>query len=352
VRAERCEGRVVTSLATSLKILSANPLDHAGAIKELFLAHDHPTFPEFFDRAYPSAVRSGGKSWIGVDAEGRLVMHIARFSRRFALGEREVVGGVLLDLMAAKSHRTFVPALTLMRQLTTDSKGERDVDFLYATPNAQATALLKAAGFATAGALGRFAFPLADERWYADASARAYHMVVRIRSWNTRVQVVEHPAQGFDTGPFERPAGTAPAVRPFRPPALYRQLLAGYPSSADHWFTFHQGARTTQPRAAVLVRGGADRVATLYSVSREPSLPLSAIVPALAGALRRAGYRRLSVWTLAGTHLAEELTRVGFVQRADQLPLMAYPVTELGADAFRSMKTWEITALDCDPHIS
>jgi hypothetical protein len=337
---------------TGLKILSANPLDHAAELKELFLAHDRPGFPAFFDRAYPSAVRSGGKSWIGVDGEGRLVTHIARFLRRFMLGERIVAGGVLLNLMAAKSHRTVVPALTLMRQMTADSKGERDVDFLYATPNPAGSALLKAAGFSTIGELQRFVFPLAGERWYMSAAARVYHMMMRIRGGNTNARAVQHAAQHFDPDAFERPAGAAPALRPFRPSELYRQCLAGYPSSADHWFTFHRGAPTTQPSAAVLVRGGADRVATLFSLCREPSLPLSAIVPALVGALRRAGYRRLSVSTVARTRFAEELTRAGFVPRPDRELMLAYALTDLGADVLRSIATWEITRLDCDPYIA
>ncbi|MDQ3995529.1 MAG: hypothetical protein M3303_00760 [Gemmatimonadota bacterium] len=338
----------MTSLATSLKIVSANPLEHAEEIKELFLANERPEFPEFFDRAYPSAVRGGGKSWIGVDADGRLVMHIARFPHRFAFGERTVVSGLLVNLMAAKSHRTVVPALTLMRQVTADSKGERDVDFLYADPNAAGTALLKAAGFATVGTLKRFVFPLAGGRWYTDAIARVYHARVRVRAWNHGARAVEYTAQHFNPDAFERPAGASPALRAFRPPDLYRQRLAGYPSSTDHWFTFHENARSTQPSAAVLVRGSLDRTATLYSLSREPSLRLFAIVPSLTAALRRAGYRRLSVSTLAGTHFAEELTRAGFIPREDSDPIMVCAVTELGADALRAAATWEITELDCD----
>jgi hypothetical protein len=340
----------MTSLATSLKIGSANPLDHAGEIKKLFLADGHPEFPEFFDRAYPSAVRSGGKSWIGVDGEGSIVMHMARFPRRFTLGERAVRGGVLLNLMAAKSHRTFFPALTLMRQAIADSKDERDVDFLYGTPTPAGSALLKAAGFSTVGALQRFAFPLAGGRWYTDAAARVYRTMVRVRAWNTSAEAVEHAAQHFDADAFERPAGASPALRPFRPPELYRQCLADYPSSADYWFTLHENTCSIQPSAAVLVRGASGRIATLYSLSREPSLPLSAIVPALAAALRTAGYRRLSVSTLAGTHFARELTRAGFIPRSDRMPMLALALTEFGADALRSMSIWEITALDCDPY--
>jgi hypothetical protein len=340
----------VTTPVTNLKILAANPLDHAGEIKDLFLGEDRAKFPEFFDRAYPSAVRSGGKSWIGVDDDRRLVMHIARFPRRFTFGQRTVVGGVLLNLIAAKSHRTVVPALTLMRQLVSDSRADGDVDFLYATPNPVGSAVLRAAGFSIVDTLGRFVFPVADERWYADAAVRAYQAIARIRAGNAAAEAVEHAAPRFDAGAFEQPFGAAPTVRPVRPAELYPQCLAGYPSSADHWFTFHRGVPATPPSAAALVRGGADRVATLFSLSREPSLPVYAIVPALVAALRRAGCRRLSVSTLTGTHFARGLTRAGFVRRPDSLPMLAFPLTEPGTSALRSIASWEITRLDCDPY--
>jgi hypothetical protein len=176
--------------------------------------------------------------------------------------------------------------------------------------------------------------------------------MMRIRAWNVGTTAVEHAAQRFDADAFERPPNASPGVRPFRPPELFSQCLAGYPGSADQWFTFHRGPRTSQPSAAVLVRGGADRTTTLFSLSREPSLALSTIIPALAAALRRAGYHRLSLSTLAESQFAKELTGVGFIQRADHWPMMVYPVSELGADALRSVETWEITALDCDPYIA
>jgi hypothetical protein len=338
---------------SDLQILPADPLDHESEIKELFLTHERPEFPEFFDRAYPSAARAGGKSWIGVDDGGRLVMHIARFPHRFVLGESTVVAGLLVNLMAAKSHRTIVPALTLLKQLIADSKATGDADFLYADPNPPGRALLKASGFSAVGDLERFVCPLADERWYADVAVRAYQTAVRIRTWNHTAKAVRHAAAGFDTAAFERPPGLSPALRPYRSPELFRQRLIGYPSEADLWFTFHASGRSTNGRsrrasAAVLVRGSTDRVATLLSVSREPSLPLSAIMPSLAGALRRAGYRRLSVFTLAGTDFAQELTRVGFVRRGDTTSVMAYALTDLGAKALRAATTWEITQLDCD----
>jgi hypothetical protein len=74
-------------------ITAINPLDHADEIKRLFVDHDRPDFPEFFDRAYRAGVRGGGVSWIGRDDAGRVIMHAACFPQRFRFGAREVVGG-------------------------------------------------------------------------------------------------------------------------------------------------------------------------------------------------------------------------------------------------------------------
>jgi hypothetical protein len=341
-------GPVVASPATSLEILSANPLDHAAEIKGLLLADGHAQFPEFFDRAYPSGVDSGGKSWIGLD-RGRLVLHIARWPRRFMLRDRIVSGGVLLSLIAAKSHRTFFPALKLLRQVITDSKSDRAVDFLYSTSNPLATSLLKTAGFSAIGTLKRFTFPLGDARWYADAATRVYRLAVRVRSWPSRACMVEHAPQHVDVGAFVQLANASAALRPVRSSEQYGQCLAGYPSSADHWFTFHRGTDGAPPSAAVFVRGGADGFAILHSVARVPSLPLTAIIPTLTGALRRRGYRRLVVSTIAQTPFARELTRAGFVPRVDRGTVLGCALTEAGADALRSVATWEVTGFDCEP---
>src|SRR5437867_2428387 len=171
--------------------------------------------------------------------------------------------------------------------------------------------------------------------------------MVAIRARYRRVKAIQHSAQRFDAQMFERPLGDGPALRPFRPPELYEQRLVGYPSTSDYWLTFHE-ARSTRPCAAVLVRGAADSKAVAYSISRVPSVPLSAIVAGVARELRSAGYHRLYVSTLMETHFARELTRAGFVPRPETTPLLACALTPLGAEALRSAKDWEITDLDCD----
>ena len=67
-------------------ITAVNPVDHEQDIKQLFVTHERPEFPGFFDRAYPAGVRAGGLSWVGRDRAGQIVMHVACFPQRFRFG--------------------------------------------------------------------------------------------------------------------------------------------------------------------------------------------------------------------------------------------------------------------------
>src|SRR2546421_6214806 len=95
-------------------ITPVNPLDHAEAIKRLFVANGRAEFPGFFDRAYEVAVRAGGLSWLGRDAAGEVVMHVACFPRRFWFGTRAGVGGLLMNAIAAVPHRAVFSARALL----------------------------------------------------------------------------------------------------------------------------------------------------------------------------------------------------------------------------------------------
>jgi hypothetical protein len=235
-----------------------------------------------------------------------------------------------------------------MRRVVADTRTQGDIDFLYGDPNAPAWALLKRIGFTSVGTLRRFVLPLADRRWYVDAIIRVYRAAVRLRAPWRRVVAVAHPADRYRADALERPAVSAAVVRPFRPVALYRQRLPGYPSTSDRWFTLHRRSAATPSSAAALVRVSDDGVARLISVSRDPSLSMSAIIPPIARALRRTGSTRLWISTLEETHFAGELKRAGFVQRDDSCPVVALALTEPGATAMRAASTWEITDLDCD----
>jgi hypothetical protein len=336
----RAEGRC----AAAVTIEAVNPLEHAREIKELFLAHQRPEFPDFFDRTYPGAVARGAVSWVGRDAAGRVVMHIACMRRRFKFGDRDVVAGLLANLMVATTHRSFFPALALINRLVRDTQAGGVTDFLHADPNEQARTLVRGVHFVRVGTLQRYVLPVCDARPVVDAGVRLFHAVLRVAGGlGPRATVVAHPAAAVRAETFSVPHGATKGARlaAYHDRALYVSRLQGYPGDRDWWLTC--------PELAVLVRGpDASGHASLAAMRWTSPLPFRALIPGLVAELRRRGCRRLYVITVAESDLGRTLRRSGFIPRRDTVPLFALPLTPLGEECARSIRDWQITDLDCD----
>lgn len=333
-----------------LTIVSANPLDHAAEIKQLFLAHGRPEFPAFLERVYAAAVHAGARSWLGRDRDGHLVMHMACFPHRFKLGGQEVVGGHLVNGMVAQAYRGFFPALTLVRRALEDAKALGTIDFLYSDSNEGGRAVLRAPGFAPVGTLRRYVLPIAGRSWLADGAIRAFQTCVRVaHAGRSAAILVRHPAAQFSAACFEAPRGFSPRLRPYHNPVLYSSRLEAYPSDSDHWYTFHEGAPTTPPAAGILVRGPEPSgVASVEAVRRAPRLVLASLVPGLVPELRRGGCTRLQMWTMAESSFGRELRRAGFIPRRDCRPVVAAALTPIGEAVVREAENWELTRVDFD----
>jgi hypothetical protein len=331
-------------------ITRVNPLDHADEIKRLFVTYGRAEFPEFFDRAYETAVRAGGVSWLARDAAGQVVMHVACFPRRFRFGTRDVTGALLMNAMAAESYRSFFPARQLMRRARDDIKARGDVDFLYTDPNTPARAVLEGSGFRRIGTVERLVLPVGDHRWLVDGVIRLLHARARLaRGVGPRPDATPWRAGEDSAAAFAAPWGDSPRLRPHYGNGLYAARLEGYPGPRDTWFTFsHNGGGNAQA-AGLLVRGP-DRagIATLHAIRRAPELPLGYVIPGLIRALRAAGCARLQIITVAESAFAAELRRAGFVARRDASPLLAAPLTPIGDTVLGAVRQWEITDLDCD----
>jgi hypothetical protein len=331
-------------------ITSANPLDHAAEIKQLFLAHGRPEFPAFLERVYAAAVRGGATSWLGRDRDGRLVMHMACFPHRFTFGAQEVVGGHLVNGIVAQGYRTFFPVLTLVRRALEDAKALGTIDFLYSDSNEGGRAVLRAPGFVPVGNLTRCVLPVAGRSWLVDGALRVFHACVRVATpRRSPAIVVRHAARQFSPACFEAPQGFSPRLRPFHDPALYASRLEGYPSDSDRWFTFHDGRLTDAPRAGILVRGpDGSGVASVEAVRRDPRLALASLLPRLVPELRRDGCTRLEIWAPDKAAFGHELRRAGFVPRPERRPLVAAALTATGEAVVREANNWEVTRVDFD----
>jgi hypothetical protein len=331
-------------------ITAVNPLDYAADIKQLFVTHERPEFPEFFDRAYAIGVRAGGVSWIGRDRAGRVVMHVACFPQRFRFGEREVVGGLMMNALVARSHRSFFPAHALIRRAKEDTKARGDIDFVYTDPNEQAKAVMDMCGFVKVGSLTRYILAVGDRRWLVDGAIRLLHAGVHVVNRSRRgTALVARPAAEFSAAGFEAPSGDSPRLRPYHGSARYAMRMEGYPGASDWWFTLPRNGDPGGPTAGLLVRGpDASGVALLQAVRRDPRLPLAELMPGLVAGLRGRGCTRLQVWTVAESLFAAELRRVGFVPRVDAAAIVATALTANGEAVLHAVHLWEITSVDCD----
>ena len=330
-------------------IAVANPLQHVREIKDLFLANERPEFPEYFDRAYPPAVATGATSWLGRDSEGRLVMHIACLPRRFRFGGREVVAGLLANLMVTKTYRSFFPAVALVNRLVRDSKARAILDFLYADPNDDSQALLRGTRFVPVGTLRRYVLPVGDRRPALDAAVRVLQRLVRLTTRGRPARVVAHSARRFRGNAFWVPHDQARRLVPCHDHALYASHLKGYPGERDWWMTAQRASIPNGPEAALLVRGpDPSGRAALHAVRRAPGIAVSAMVPGLIKELRRRGCVRLQAATVAESALGRALRRCGFVPRPEAVPLVALALTPLGEECVQAVEDWEITELDCD----
>lgn len=330
------------------RIETVNPLDYKAELKALFLADGREEYPEFFDRAYPAAVAAGGRSWVGFDAAGRVVMHMAVFPHRFAVGDGTIMGALGVNLMVAKEFRQFFPALSLLKRVVQDTARAGDIDFLYADPNEQGRAILRAAGFAPVGTLERFVLPIGDRNPFLAVAARA-HLVLRLgmNRAGFEFRMTRHAAREWDVGGLAQPPGWSPRLRPFHPPEVYPRRLGGYPAPQDTWFMFHGGGH--EMLAAALVRElPLPAVAQICALWRHPHVGLAPLMRHLVPELRHAGMRRLQVWTVAESSLARELREVGLVPRGDQSLVIARPLSERGSALLEDRPDWEITDLDCD----
>jgi hypothetical protein len=335
-------------------IAIANPLDHAAEIKQFFVGHGRPSFPDFFDRTYPAAVRDGATTWLGRDESGHVVMHQACFLRRFQSPEGgQVVAGLMVNQLVATEYRTFFPALALVKRAVRDLEARGGIDFLHADPNRAGAVSLQAAGFARVGTLQRYVLPVGDRRVLLDGCIRLFHVWLRVtnRAWGGRGFVaVAHPAQEFPLDSVAAPRVTPPAVAAYHDAALYTSRLAGYPSSLDWWLTVQASDRPADsPAAAVLIRGpDASARATLKTLRRAPGADPAVALPNLIAELRRRGCARLDLYTVAESALGRAFRRAGFFPRPDTIPLLAKALTPAGEACLRAIGDWEITDLEYD----
>lgn len=322
----------------ALNIERCNSLAHEEEIKALFLRNDRPTFPAFFDRAYPYAVAAGGGSWVARNGQGSVVGHLAAFPRVFRDGTRVTRAALLVDNVFDRPHRNFWSAVDLGRRALTDLREAGGFDFAYTDPSPPGQTLLKALAFTQIGSLQRFVAPL-----YA-LYLGFFHIKARAqRLW------VERIAGLCDARVAEALRALQPGVR-FRGERsleLYATRLGGETIPDWQWLLLRPRPEPGAAVAALALTARPTGTQVLNIVDLlwdEARVSLASAVHAVARTARDDGFRRLSMFTLAESGLARSLEHCGFIRRGDALPLVVHR-SGAGA-ALPPVQNWLLTSFD------
>jgi hypothetical protein len=301
----------------ALQIERYDDLVHGDEIKALFLRNERPTFPAFFDRAYPLAYAAGGASWVARDGQGTVIGHLAVFPRRFCDSARQARAALLMDALFDPAHRNFFNAVALARRVVVDLR-DSGFDFAYTDPTPLAVPILKAVGFTQVDTFDRFIAPLNP----------LYLALTRLR---TRARSLEvERLRGWDASRLSEvlrglPPGTR--FRAERSPELYAARLGGESISEWEWLLFHARRGLNGGRgvaglalAATPPSGGRARIVDL--LWDENQVCAEWLLVSAAAAARASGYSRLNAHAPRESALAQTLGRSGFVRRGDGLPLL------------------------------
>lgn len=339
----------MTAQKKQLTIERVNPLDCAGEIKALFADEGDAGafFAPFFDRAYAAAVADGAHSWIGRDTTGALVMHMACFPHRFRFGDRTLKGGLGVNLIVARKHRSLLAALRLLNTLIADARA-LGFDFLFADPNLPGQTALKAAGFGVLGNLTRYAVPIAGRNLLESAAVVGLRTWSLLRTGSSSGALHCTPAAEFDAAPWYDAHAAERALVPVHSATLYARRLRDYPTRNDFWLV--NGPSPSDASVALLVRLE-DDVAALWAIRRRARAEMGDVVAALRSApdaLRPLGAARFQVWALRESALDAGFLAAGLQHREDTTPVQVLPLSSAGEEVARQPELWHITALDCD----
>ena len=321
-----------------LRIERCDSVACGAEIKALFLRNGRPTFPAFFDRAYPAAVSAGGASWVARNERGAVVGHQAVFPRVFWDTGRVVRAALFVDSVFDRTYRNFWNPLELCRETLANLGQAHCFDFAYTDPTPSSHAVLRAAGFTTISLLQRYVLPLHP----------LYLGFYRFKSRTEALSVtrVDHLGDASVEDALRR-LQPGPRFRAKRSLELYATRLGGETMPRWQWLLLRPQGEPHSPVAALVLatRPSGHAVLNLADVLwDEARASMASVLHAVARTAPADGIERLSVVTLAESRLARSLEQCGFIRRKDSLPLV---LRHLHPDAaLPPVQDWLITAID------
>jgi hypothetical protein len=321
-----------------------DPLTMGDQIKALFVNNERPEFPGWFDRAYPMAVKEGAASWVLVDPENRVLAHVGGFHTRLLVEGRELRGGLLVNLMADKDHRTFFPVVSVIKRAVKDMKAD-GAEFIYTNPiNPGAIATMKAGGLGQIGDSNRFLLVLGHSNPVVDLGVTT---IARARrAWLPRVNAHQVDLAEAVRWTTEEVAGVS-AVTPRRLASLYpiRQENFGVGQDLGIRLTDKSGAVVG---AAIVRMPPAPAPSTLTTLRCTGLDRVAGSVTAVGALLRDLGVKRLQGGALMNTPFAKELQRGGFLLRKEPWAVVSAGFTDQGRTAAAGLATSDLEVIDLD----
>jgi hypothetical protein len=319
-----------------------DPLTMGDQLKRLFTENDRPEYPGWFDRAYPIAVRDGARSWVSLNADERVIAHVAGFTATVSVHGRDVRGALLCNLMADKGHRTFFPVVAAVKRAVGDLRS-MGAEFIYTNPiNPGSVAVMRAAGLRRIGAQNRFLLPLGG----VDGPIS---LLLLARTWlgnrPERRVVAEEVEVSLAVDWTVRERCSVSPVTTRRSPEVYFMRWEGFDTGADRGFIVRDASGRDTAAAIVRVEGDEGTLITLRCRSLDR---VEESVAALARTLRELGLRRVNAYTLEGTPFAAALVRGGFIQRNEPWTIVAAGFTDAGRQVAAGLAYSDLEKIDVD----
>ncbi len=298
---------------TSTRIERCDGLTRAEGIQALFARNGRPAFAQFFRRAYGGVTGAGGGSWVGLDPQGTVVMHMAVFPRVFRSRSLTMRAGLVGDLMVDAPLRNFWAPLSLFRTAVADIRQEGVFDFLYTDPIPVSTGIVKAVGFVPLGQLCRHVLPLNG----------VYLLLGRLRAPGPQLVADRLPGTEPDrVVSLLEALQPGAALRAVRTLEIYGARLGEEGVGRADWRVLSPPAGSGSPVGLVLLTSAPRRRLVVLDVLwADRQVEPEAVLLAVARAVRR-DYRTLQLTTLARSRVAEAAGRVGFVSRPDAQPVV------------------------------
>lgn len=328
----------------SLTVKRINPFTLGEQIKTLFATNERTDFPGWFDRAYPQAVQEQASSWVLADTDDRVLAHVGGFHTRLSVDGQVVRGGLLVNLMADKDHRTFFPVVSVIKRAVKDMRAD-GAEFIYTNPiNPGAVATMRAGGLNPIGDTNRYLLPIGHRNPIIDAGIAAVAVARRALLPRVNAEDVElEEAVRWTTEEVCRVS----RVTPKRLPTLYSIRQAGFGEGEDFGLRLRD-ANGTVVGMAIIRRPPPPEAAWLTTLRCTTLEWVSGSVQGIAAALRRRGVQRLEGRTLMGTPFTLALVRGGFLQRKEPWTVVSAGFTDLGRVAAAGLASSDLESIDLD----